>query len=136
MRSGVALATGPSGMGIEWTGDAEGNMEKIECSVWYNSTNDWGLTILGGPNVRDAHFDRARSPVFVELSGTFYPCNVDKDSFWKSTSKRCIHLINVNVKKWADLNGLHSGDHVWLEIIEPYRRFRAIPPPAVSREVS
>jgi hypothetical protein len=100
-------------------------MGKIECSVWNNGGEGWGLNILGGPSVRDAHFDRAKSPVFVELNGVAHPFNVSKESFWKDKGA-CRHIIQKAVRSWVNANDLHKGDRVWLEVVEPYRKFRAV----------
>lgn len=111
-------------------------MDRIECSIWNNGATGWGFNILGGSKVRDSHFNRKQSPVYIDLDGSFYAFNVDKDSFWKNTPQRCIHLININVKKWSDLHGLNTGDRVWLEILERYRRFRAVPMEAASKKIA
>ena len=98
-------------------------MERIECSVWNNGGAGWGLKILGGPRVRSAHFNRSLSPVLVELDGVFFPCNIDKNSFWTDS---CGELISVHLKKWIKQKGFTHSEHVWLEILEPYRKSRAV----------
>ena len=108
-------------------------MDKIECSVWNNGKKGWGLKVLGGPKVRRSYFDRAKSPVFVELDGTLFPCNIDKDSFW---TKTCGELINVNLRNWITQNNLTHGDRVWLDILEPYRKFRAVRMEAAMKEIA
>lgn len=97
-------------------------MHRLECSVWNNGSNGWGLKVLGGPGVRKTHFKRTQSPILVQLDGVEFPCNIDKDSFW---THQCGELINVHLRNWMKRNSLAQGEHVWLEILEPYRRFRA-----------
>lgn len=100
-------------------------MTRIECSVWSNGSNGFGITILGGALVRRQHFDRLQSPVLIELDGEFVSFNVDKDSFWKD-QKDCRHLINKTLKSWFQARSLKTGDHIWLEIIQPGKRFRLV----------
>lgn len=95
--------------------------DRLECSVWTNGSGSWGIRILGGTQVRDAHFRRDLSPVIVEIDGRDYKFNVDKKSFWTRT---CGELIGVAVKDWKTRHGLRSGDHAWLRILVPYQRFR------------
>ena len=97
-------------------------MNRIEYSVWNNGGNGWGLRILGGMRVRDAHFHRAYSPVQIDLDGTLFSFNIDKKSFWTAS---CGELIGVPLRKWVMGNGLASGDRVWLEILWPYQIFKA-----------
>ena len=96
-------------------------MKQLECSVWTNGSGSWGIRILGGPQVRAAHFRRDLSPVIVEIDGRDYEFNVDKKSFW---TKTCGELICVPVRAWKTRHGLRSGDHVRLRILEQYHRFR------------
>jgi hypothetical protein len=98
-------------------------MDRIECSVWNNGGNGWGLRVLGGPQVRRLHFRRKQSPIHVELGGTLFPFNINKKSFW---TPNCGELIKVPLRNWIVRNGLRSGDRVWLEILEPHQTFRAV----------
>lgn len=93
---------------------------RIECSVWSNGSTGFGITVLGGAQVRRQYFDRSQSPVLIELDGEFVSFNIDKDSFWQD----CAHLIKKPLKSWFQARGLATGDRVWLEIIEPQKRFR------------
>ena len=90
----------------------------------------WGLKILGGPRIRKAHFRRDLSPILVEVDGSIAACNVDKDSFWTHS---CGELINVQVKSWIRRKGLMTGDRVWLDVLEPFRKFRATTSSAAKR---
>ncbi len=56
-------------------------MEVLECSVWSNGGNGWGLRILGGSTTGNRYFSRDRSPIHIELDGRSFSINVDKDSF-------------------------------------------------------
>jgi hypothetical protein len=105
-------------------------MDTIECSVWNNGTETWGLKILGGLKVRQRYFQRSESPVDVELDGTVYPFNIDKKSFW---TPKCGELLGVPLRNWIMRNGLKSGDRVWLEILQPYRCFKAVADPDLHR---
>ena len=96
---------------------------RIECSIWLNGQNGWGVNILNGKRARQRHFDRDKSPVWIEIDGIQVACNVDKDGFWKE-KKPCVHLIRRSIGLWAKNNNLRTGDRVWLEILEPKRRFR------------
>ncbi|MGO9679839.1 MAG: hypothetical protein ACLPW4_21545 [Candidatus Sulfotelmatobacter sp.] len=98
-------------------------MKRIECSVWNNGQDSWGLKILGGVEVRRPYFDRQRSPVLIELDGALCPCNIDKKSFW---TQKCGELVSVHLRSWIMKNGLTHGDHVWLEILEPFQAFRVV----------
>jgi hypothetical protein len=66
-------------------------MARIECSVWTNGGNGWGLRVLGGTKIRKIHFDRHESPVRIEFGAEHCECNVDKDSFWNDS---CGELIS------------------------------------------
>lgn len=101
-------------------------MERIECSVWNNGSTGWGLKVLGGAAVRKLYFRRDLSPIHISLDGTLVPINIDKKSFWTSG---CGELIKVPLRNWIVRNGLKSGDRVWLEILKPYRVFKAVLPP-------
>ncbi len=92
---------------------------RIECSVWSNGAAGFGLRVLGGKLVRKQNFDRAKSPIQIEVSGEDVSFNVDKDSFWDD----CGELIHKQLKPWFQERGLKTGDRVWLEIIEPKKRF-------------
>lgn len=94
-------------------------ISRIECSVWSNGSSGLGLRVLGGQQVRREYFERSQSPILIEVNGKYLRFGVDKDSFWKD----CGELINVQLKMWFEENGLKTGDHVWLEIIEPKKRF-------------
>lgn len=99
------------------------NQDGFECSVWNNGGNGWGFHVLGGLEVRQRFFRRNLSPVRIELDGVLADFNVDKPSFWK----KCPHLINgPAVNAWIRRNGLHAGDHLWLEVVKPYQTFRAV----------
>lgn len=95
----------------------------IECSVWNNGRNGWGLKVLGGTHVRLMHFRRDQSPILVELDGASFPLNVDKKSFW---TKDCGELIGVALRSWIVRHGLTTGDRVWLEVVERHHRFKAV----------
>jgi hypothetical protein len=97
-------------------------MEKIECSVWSNGGDGWGLRILGGLTVTERHFRPDHSPVYLELDGTSFPVNIAKDSFWKQT---CGEMICVPLRDWIKKHGLRTADRVWLEVIEQDHLFRA-----------
>lgn len=99
-------------------------METIECSVWNNGGNGWGLKILGGPEVGRKHFRRDVSPILVEVDGTTQEMNVDKKSFW---TKSCGELIQNSLRNWKERHQLKSGDRASLHVIEPFRRFRLEP---------
>ncbi len=96
-------------------------VDRIECSVWTNGKNGWGVRILGGAEVRRAHFRPDISPVVVEVDGVEQQFNVNKRSFW---TRSCGELIGKSLRRWKETHGLKSGQHVWLRIIEPYRHFR------------
>jgi hypothetical protein len=96
-------------------------MGQLECSVWTNGNGSWGIQILGGTQIRAAHFRRKLSPVIVEIDGEEHKFNIDKKSFW---TKTCGELIGVPVRVWKTRHALRSGDHVWLRILEPNHRFR------------
>jgi hypothetical protein len=67
------------------------------------------------------HFDRAKSPISVEVSGQDVQVNIDKQSFWDSN---CGELINKGLRDWIMQHNLRTGDSVQLEIIEEKQRFR------------
>jgi hypothetical protein len=96
-------------------------MPNIECSVWNNGREAWGLKVLGGIETRKRYFRREESPVSLELDGQ--PClfNIDKKSFWTGT---CVELIGVKLRDWIVKNGLKSGDRVILHVLEPYKVFK------------
>lgn len=98
-------------------------MAKIQCSVWNNGGAAWGLKVLGGLCVRELYFHPAQSPVFIELDGALSPVNVKKRSLW---TEDCGKLISIDLRKWIMKNGLATEDRVWLEIVEPYHRFKAV----------
>ena len=95
--------------------------KRIECSIWSNGSYGWGLRVLGGSAVREAHFWRTASPIILEIDGTEQPFNVDKKTFW---TRACGELIGKAIREWKDRHGLKSGDRVWLKTLEPCRRFR------------
>ncbi len=96
-------------------------MDSVKCSIWTNGKTGWGVKVLGGPRVRRTHFRAESSPITVEIDGVGYSFNVDKKSFW---TKTCGELIGKPIRDWKTLHRLKSGDHVSLQILEPYRRFR------------
>ena len=96
-------------------------MLRIECSVWSNGTNGFGLRVLGGITTRSQYFDRSKSPVLIDLDGELVQFNVNKSSFW---SGNCGELIGSRLRPWFQKNHLQTGDHVWLEILESNVRFR------------
>ena len=98
-------------------------MNSIECSVWNNGGSGWGLRVLGGLKVRHLHFRRSHSPVLIELDGKWCDPNVDKDSFW---NENCGELIRKPLSDWINKHNLRTGDLVWLEVLEPHKKFRAI----------
>jgi len=108
-------------------------MEKIECSVWSNGGDGWGLKILGGLTVRERHFHPDRSPIYLELDGASFPANIAKHSFWKPN---CGEIICVPLRNWIKKHGLTTGDQVWLEIVEQHQMFRASLNPSTSRSRS
>jgi hypothetical protein len=93
---------------------------KLGCSVWTNGQNGWGIKVLGGLAVRIAHFDRKQSPIIVEINGSDVSVNINKDSFW---TPKCGELIRKPFEQFAKLHRLRNGDRVWLEVVEPKRRF-------------
>jgi hypothetical protein len=95
--------------------------ERLECSVWTNGKSGWGIRVLGGPELRLAHFRRNVSPVVVEVDGFEQQFNVNKKSFW---TKTCGELIGKPLAEWKNAHSLKSGDHVWLTIVEPFHKFR------------
>jgi hypothetical protein len=98
-------------------------MDRIGCSVWNNGGRGWGLKVLGGPRVRGAHFRRDQSTVYLKLDDALCPINIKKKSFWTPT---CGELISVAVRNWIVEHQLKIRDRVWLEIVEPYRTFKAV----------
>jgi hypothetical protein len=98
-------------------------MEGLECPAWSYGDSGCGLKVLGGVSVRRANFNPKQSPVLVEITGTFYPCEVKKKSLWRKT---CGELINRHFRSWFQEKGLHTGDRVRLEILEPYKKLRAV----------
>jgi hypothetical protein len=96
-------------------------VRRLECSIWHNGQTGWGIKVLGGISVRLANFDRSQSPVIVEIDGVDVPVNVDKKSFWTST---CGELIRKPFGDFTKKHGLAVSDRVWLEVVEPKRRFR------------
>lgn len=64
-----------------------------------------------------------KSPILVELDGTLFPVNIDKESFWKGN---CGELISVALRDWIEKNFLTTRDRVWLEVVERYHTFKAI----------
>lgn len=98
-------------------------MTRIECSVWSNGADGFGLRILGGATARLQHFDRSKSLVQIEIDGDLIDFNVDKKSFWAGN---CGELIGKQLIPWFRARNLKPGDHVWLEIIEPKKQFRLI----------
>src|SRR3989442_4852656 len=96
-------------------------MIRLQCSVWTNGKKGWGLKVLGGTRVREAHFRRESSPVYLSIGGREFAFNVDKNSFW---TRQCGELIGVALRDWFFQHGLHSGDRVWLEMTEPHKPLR------------
>ncbi len=99
-------------------------MQTIECSVWNNGGNGWGVKVLGGQQVRRKLFRHNLSPILVEVDASMQEMNVDKKSFW---TKRCGELIHKSLRDWKDRHQLKSGDRVLLRVMEPFRRFRLEP---------
>jgi hypothetical protein len=97
------------------------SVPRLECSIWHNGQTGWGIKVLGGLSVRLANFDRTQSPVIVEIDGEDIPVNVDKKSFWNSS---CGELIRKPFGDFRRRHGLSTADRVWLEVVEPKRRFR------------
>jgi len=95
-------------------------IDKLECSVWNNGANGWGIRVLGGVMVRQAHFRRDVGPIVVEVDGVEHHFNIDKNSFW---TRSFGELIGRPLREWKGRHGLKSGDRVYLCIVEPYRRF-------------
>jgi hypothetical protein len=96
-------------------------ISRIECSAWSNGTEGFGLKVLGGKQVRRQNFDRAKSPILIEINGDYISFNIDKDSFWNES---CGELIKKPLKSWFLEHGLKTGDRVWLQVVEPKKRFR------------
>ena len=94
---------------------------RIKCSIFSNGSNGWGVRVLGGLKVRLEHFDRSASPVWIEVDGADVDFNVDKRTFWNGG---CGELIRKPVEAWAKTRNLKTGDHVWLVVLEPKKRFR------------
>lgn len=90
--------------------------------MWSNRDAGCGLRVLGGIQTRMKFFNRAISPVWIELDGIAYPFNVDKKSFWTA---RCGELIGVPIRRFRDNHGLKTADRVWLAVLTPFQRFRA-----------
>jgi len=95
--------------------------ERLECSIWTNGKSGWGIKVLGGRAVRRDHFDRTLSPVIVVIDGKETPVNIDKDSFWNET---CGELINKTFRDFTLKHNLKPSDRVWLQVLEPRRKFR------------
>ena len=95
--------------------------DRLKCSIWTNGGTGWGLKVLGNVSVRQANFDRSKSPVIVEIDGEGVEMNIDKDSFWNKT---CGELINKAIRDFKDRHNLKAYDHVWLRVLEPFHRFR------------
>ncbi|MGH9513421.1 MAG: hypothetical protein ACRD2U_14920 [Terriglobales bacterium] len=98
-------------------------MDKIECSVWNNGGNGWGLKILGGLGARTTHFHRNLNPILVDLGDRSFHVNIDKKSFW---TEACGELINEAFRDWFTRTRRTTGDRVWLEVVQPYRRFKVV----------
>jgi len=98
-------------------------MDRIECSVWNNGGEGWGLKVLGGPTVRRTYFRPEQSPILLELDGSSFPVNIDKRSFW---TRGCGELISSDLRGWIVKHQMTTGDRVWLEVLQPHQTFRAI----------
>jgi hypothetical protein len=99
-------------------------MRRIECSVWNNGGQGWGVRVLGGPGARKLHFCPEVSPVVVEVDGLQQQFNVRKMSFW---TKSCGELIGTSLREWKDRHALRRGDRVHLSVLEKFSRFRLHP---------
>jgi hypothetical protein len=108
-------------------------MTRIECSIWNNGGTGWGLKVLGGLRAREAHFRRNQSPILVEAGSAPFQVNIDKDSFWTET---CGELISIALREWIMQVGLTTGDRVWLEVVEPHRRFKVARSPLPAKEAA
>lgn len=97
-------------------------MNLFECSIWQNN-GFRGLTILGGPDQVRKVFRRAEKTVTVIFDGRREEFNIDKNSFWAG----CPHLIKeAAIRPWVLEHHLRPADRVWLEVVEPFKIFRAI----------
>jgi hypothetical protein len=111
-------------------------MDRIECSVWNNGGTGWGLHILGGLPVCAIHFRCDKNPILVEINSALFPIRIDKPSFWKE-GRRCGHIISVHLRKWFMENRLTTRDRVWLEVVEPFHKFKVVKTPALhAKEVA
>lgn len=97
--------------------------EYIECEVWNGDKDGWGLKVLGDVEFRRLHFQRSNSPVLVELRGVAHPFNIDKKGFW---NRDYGELAGMKLREWIAKTGLKAGDQVWLEVLEPLQKFRAL----------
>jgi hypothetical protein len=96
------------------------SMERIECSVWNNGSDGWGLRILGGAEVRARYFDRNCERVTLHLDDRESHPKVAKKSFW---SRTCGELIQKEIGDFVRRHGLKTGDRVWLRPVEARTRF-------------
>jgi hypothetical protein len=96
-------------------------VDRIECSVWNNGHTGWGLRILVGSQTLDLHFDTRRDSVSVDLDGRAFSFNTAKQSFWR----KCPELIGTPIAEWARAHHLSTGTHIWLDVAEPFQKFRA-----------
>jgi hypothetical protein len=95
-------------------------MDRIECSVWNNGGSAWGLRVLGGPSTRGRYFNESHKDVQVELGDCVFRFSTGRPSFWR----KCPELIGKPLREWFAALDLKPGDRVWLEVVEPFRRFR------------
>jgi hypothetical protein len=99
--------------------------ERFVCSVWNNGGSGWGAKVLGGVETRFRYFRPGTSPVFVELDDIAHPFNINKKSFWTPT---CGELIGKPFDAWRRAHNLPRSAHFKMEVVEPFRRFRAVSP--------
>ena len=92
---------------------------RFKCSVWNNGKGGFGVEILG--SFRRAHFDRLCSPIIVEIDGVDVEVNIEKKTFW---NQKCGELIRRPFLDYFERHALRKGDQLWLEVVEPKRRFR------------
>jgi hypothetical protein len=82
---------------------------RLECSVWNNGRGAFGVKVLGGLSIRQAHFDRLCSPIIVNIDGIDVEVNIDKKTFWNQESGE---LIRRPFLDYFERHGLRKGDQL------------------------